>query len=70
MPFEQCHYPGCKLKGITSFALVPLCDRHRYLIMEETKRFYTDRNLDYFDREHYLQIAELIPWSLANQKLE
>lgn len=69
MPFEQCHYPGCKLKGVTTFALVPLCDRHKKLIVEETKNYYANNTFLYIDRKHFLEIAELIPWSRFNEEL-
>lgn len=58
---NRCKYPSCG-KGTTStWALVPVCQKHRNLIHDETMRYYR-RSIKQSDRIHYQKIQRLTPW--------
>ncbi|WP_019536566.1 hypothetical protein [Paenibacillus ginsengihumi] len=62
-----CKYPSCTRKATSTFALVPLCGDHYDDIHAETIRYYrVTTKMQYAEREHYLKIAKLIPWSRIN----
>lgn len=60
-----CRYPECEKHAGDTFALVPLCLKHKALIEDETAWYYDPFKVGvaYKRRIHYLKIAHLIPWS-------
>ncbi|MGE7614738.1 hypothetical protein [Paenibacillus sp. NPDC101420] len=59
---ESCKMPDCKEAGTLTWALVPICAAHSLEIRQETAKYYA-RRIGYQEREKYMGIIPLIPWS-------
>lgn len=62
---KRCMIPDCPENANTTWALVPVCQKHRDQILKETDHYY-DRLITYNKREIYQKISCLIPWSQRN----
>lgn len=65
MEQHKCNYTDCRQPTDKTFAQVPLCEEHFWLIWNETIKYYRPkgRYVDYFARHHFHKISHLIPWS-------
>lgn len=60
----KCTIQTCNHTADSTFALVPVCEFHRFAILEEAGRFYrgTSNMIESERRPLYYQIRHLVPW--------
>ena len=56
---RRCKYPSCRTPATHSWALVPVCRAHFVVILTETVKYYSGRNVK---RPEYEKIRRLTPW--------
>ena len=58
---KKCSHILCSSAATTSWALVPICRKHREKIEEEHAQYYQRRIIS-INRRNYMDIYHLTPW--------